>query len=48
MNTKPVRHASPDHPISITPYPGRVVAVAAIRGHVAFYPDRVDSIARLA
>ena len=22
-------------------------AVAAIRGHVAFYPDRVDSIARL-
>jgi uncharacterized protein (DUF427 family) len=84
MSEKPRKIPGPDHPITVTPNPARVVvtvagrvvadsrnaltlreasyppvqyiprrdvdmeapydAVAAIKDHVAFYPDRVDSI----
>jgi uncharacterized protein (DUF427 family) len=67
MTSQTTRTPGPDHPVTITPNPGRVVvtvggergvnavwtdeqpddAVAAIREHVAFYLDRVDSIALL-
>lgn len=50
MKERQVKLPGPDHPISIERNPARVIVsvvgrVVADRGHVAFYPERVDEIA---
>ncbi len=40
------RLPNPEHPITLTPTKGRVAVKVAgeLKDHVAFYPERVDSI----
>lgn len=49
MNARPEKIPGPDHPISISRngvwcYEKPYAAVSSIAHHLAFYPNRVDSI----